>query len=464
MAPVCNVAEAMAAGEALPADLENLDLSKCNLTPQTFAALRLNERAVGLRILRLSTNSKLFKKAADVEAVVATFPSTLEDLDLRSCELTPNVFDTLRIRVRAPHLRRLNLDRSPELFKKTAYAKILAEALPATVEELFVSGCGLTPEVFAALGLRERRAPGIRCLGLLGNERLLRTKADAEIVAAALPGELDLLDLSWCALTPEVFAALGLRLRDARSGPQRLELRGHTNGLLHTAADAAVVATAIPEALDELDISLCTLMPDALLGLGLRECVPRLRRLEVYGNHERLFRSLAEIEVFAAELPFESLEELDFRWCELSPARFAALGLRGRGQGLKRLQLGTNKNLIGNPADAVAVGKALPANLVELDLSLCAMNPKAFAALHIREQLPYLRRLALDRNKELMKTQIGATLSAEALPPSHQLDRLTVFGCGFSDLPEAERPEKLKELQRSGRLSDDHEGLMGTAG
>ncbi|CAM4549809.1 unnamed protein product [Leuciscus chuanchicus] len=266
--------------------LEKLWLSDCGVTDEGFAALTsaLRSNPEHLRELNLSWN-KIGKSVNLLSDVLQNPHCKLEKLWLRYCGVTDEGFAALTSALRSnpEHLRELSLS-----FNKIGKSvNLLSDVLQnphCKLEKLWLSDCGVTDEGFAALTSALRSNPEhLRELSLSWN----KIGKSVNLLSDVLQNhhcKLEKLELSNCDLTDEGFAALTSALR---SNPEHLRELDLSRNKIGESVNLLSDVLQNPHCkLEKLGLKDCGVTDEGCVALtsALRSNPEHLRHLDLIGN------------------------------------------------------------------------------------------------------------------------------------------------------------------------------------
>ncbi|XDV32919.1 hypothetical protein PO909_003573 [Leuciscus waleckii] len=339
---------------------------------------------------------------------------------------------------------------------KTEQLKVLQKLLPVIKESRSVqlSYCDLTDEGFAALTSALRSNPEhLRELNLSGN----KIGESVNLLSDVLQNphcKLEILRLRDCGVTDEGCVALTSALRSNPEHLRELDLSGNKIG---KSVNLLSDVLQNPHCkLEKLWLSYCDLTDEGFAALtsALRSNPEHLRKLSLSGNKiGKSVNLLSDV----LQNPHCKLEKLWLRDCGVTDEGFVALtsALRSNPEHLRELSLSGNK--IGKSVNLLSDVLQNPhCKLEKLRLSNCDLTDEGFAALTsaLRSNPEHLRELNLSGNK------IGnsVNLLSDVLQNPHcKLEKLELWNCGVTDegfvaLTSALRsnPEHLRDLNLSG--------------
>ncbi|XDV32920.1 hypothetical protein PO909_003573 [Leuciscus waleckii] len=284
---------------------------------------------------------------------------------------------------------------------KTEQLKVLQKLLPVIKESRSVqlSYCDLTDEGFAALTSALRSNPEhLRELNLSGN----KIGESVNLLSDVLQNphcKLEILRLSYCDLTDEGFAALTSALRSNPEHLRKLSLSGNKIG---KSVNLLSDVLQNPHCkLEKLWLRDCGVTDEGFVALtsALRSNPEHLRELSLSGNKiGKSVNLLSDV----LQNPHCKLEKLRLSNCDLTDEGFAALtsALRSNPEHLRELNLSGNK--IGNSVNLLSDVLQNPhCKLEKLELWNCGVTDEGFVALTsaLRSNPEHLRDLNLSGNK-----------------------------------------------------------------
>ncbi|XDV32914.1 hypothetical protein PO909_003573 [Leuciscus waleckii] len=284
---------------------------------------------------------------------------------------------------------------------KTEQLKVLQKLLPVIKESRSVqlSYCDLTDEGFAALTSALRSNPEhLRELNLSGN----KIGESVNLLSDVLQNphcKLEILRLRDCGVTDEGCVALTSALRSNPEHLRELDLSGNKIG---KSVNLLSDVLQNPHCkLEKLWLSYCDLTDEGFAALtsALRSNPEHLRKLSLSGNKiGKSVNLLSDV----LQNPHCKLEKLWLRDCGVTDEGFVALtsALRSNPEHLRELSLSGNK--IGKSVNLLSDVLQNPhCKLEKLRLSNCDLTDEGFAALTsaLRSNPEHLRELDLYGNK-----------------------------------------------------------------